>query len=421
MAAMKLGPWAAIAAAALLGACGRKTANDGKIVLRYLAAPDVGGFSKAIIERFERENPGVRVEMIEGPADSDTRANMYAASFMGEEDTYDLAYMDVVWVAKFASQSWLAPLDERVPKSLRADLLEGGVAAGTYEGRLYALPVQADAGVLYYRKDLLAERGLRPPSSWAELARDAAALKTADRAGFVFQGKQYEGLVCVFLELVWGFGGDLIDAEGRVRIAEPPAVAALQALVDAIHRSGAAPKAVLTYQEEEARQAFQQGRAVFMRNWPYAWPLMQAPGSPVRGRVGLIPMVAGPGGSRAATLGGWMFGVSRFSRHPEEAWKLAEFFASPESERLALEKGGILPSRKSLYADAKLLAVNPFLKDIYRVLKTARPRPPVARWPRVSDSLQIHVSAALSLQEEPKEALARAAAEIEQASRMKPR
>lgn len=405
--------------AALFAACGGKADDDGRIVLRYLAAPDVGGFSKVIIERFERANPGVRVEMVEGPASSDTRANMYAASFMGKEDTYDLAYMDVVWTAKFASNGWLLPLDSRVGETLRADLLEGGLAAGTYEGKLYALPVQADAGVLYYRKDLLEERGIPPPKTWNQLARAARALHNEERAGLVFQGKQYEGLVCVFLELLWGFGGELIDEKGRVRLAEPPGVEALERMIAAIHLDGWVPKAVLTYQEEEARRAFQEGRAVFMRNWPYAWPLMQQEGSPVRGRVGMIPMVAGPGGERSATLGGWTFGVSAFSKHPDAAWKLAEYFVSRESQRTALIKGGILPSRKSLYAEPELLRANPYLRELLPALEAARPRPPVARWPRISDSVQMHVSAALSLQEEPDVALARAAREIESALRMK--
>ena len=400
---------------ALLTACARSMPDDGKIHIRYLSNPDVGGFSKVIIERFEKANPGIKVEMVEGPASTDARQNMYSTAFMAEEDTYDLAYIDVAWLPQFAAQGWLRPLDDLLPPEKTKVFLPGDVEGSRYGGKLYRVPIQSDGGMLYYRKDLLAAKAVPVPRTWAELVSAAKKTMTPDRVGFVFQGKQYEGLVCAYLELMWGFGGELLDAEGRVRVDEKPAVDALRALVDAIHQDRISPQSVLTYQEEEARNSFQEGRAVFMRNWPYAWNLMQEPSSPVRGKIGIVPMVAGPGGKSAATLGGWGFAVSAYSRHPVEAFKLAEFFASPESEKLAFFQGGILPSRKSLYSDPEILKAAPHMKDLYKVLATARPRPVHPRWPRISDFLQMHLSAALSGQEEPQAALTAAAAEIRSA------
>lgn len=397
-------------------ACGRSEPDDGKIHVRYLASPDVGGFSKVIIERFERAHPGVKVDMIEGPAAGDARENMYSTAFMGKEDSYDLAYVDVAWVPKFAAQGWLRPLDDLIPPEKLAAFLPGDLEGSRYQGKLYRIPVQSDGGMLYYRKDLLAAKDIPVPRTWAELVAAAKKTRTPRIAGFVFQGKQYEGLVCVFLELVWGFGGDLLDPAGVVRVDEPPAVAALTALVDAIHVDGIVPRSVLTYQEEEARNAFQEGRAVFMRNWPYAWNLMQKEGSPVRGKIGIVPMVSGPGGKPAATLGGWGFAVSSYSRHPNEAFAVAEYFASADSQKLAFLKGGILPSRKALYSDPEVLRAAPHMRDLGRVLAGARPRPTHPRWPRMSDALQMHVSAALSRQEEPAEALEAAAVEIRAAA-----
>jgi len=403
--------------AAVLSACGRSEPDDGMIHIRYLASPDVGGFSKVIIERFERAHPGLKVDMIEGPAAGDARENMYSTAFMGEEDSYDLAYVDVAWVPKFAAQGWLLPLDALMPAAELDNFLPGDVTGSRYQGKLYRVPIQSDGGMLYYRKDLLAEKNIPVPRTWEELVSAAKKTRTSSIAGFVFQGKQYEGLVCGFLELVWGFGGDLLDSSGNVRIEEPPAVAALSALVDAIHVDGIVPQSVLTYQEEETRNVFQEGRAVFMRNWPYAWNLMQQEGSPVRGKIGIVPMVAGPGGKPAATLGGWGFAVSAYSRHPQEAYAVAEFFASAESQKLAFFKGGILPSRRALYSDPDVLKAAPHMKDLGRVLAYARPRPTHPRWPRMSDALQMHVSAALSRQEEPAEALRAAAVEIRAAAR----
>lgn len=377
----------------LAAACGPPRSEDGRVHVRFLASPDAGGTAKELAARFEREHPNLAVDIVEGPADSDTRENMYASSLMAKEDVYDLVLMDVAWIPTLAARGWLRPLDERVPAADRRRFLESAIEGATFQGKLYGLPLQADGGVLYYRKDRVS-----PPRTWAELAS----------RGFVFQGKQYEGLVCVFLEALRGFGGDLLDAAGRARVADGRGVAALTSLVDGI-KSGAIPKAVLTFQEEETRRAFQEGRALFMRNWPYAWRLMQAEGSPVRGKIGLAPLPPAPDGSPSGTLGGWHFGLSAYSKHPEEAWLVASYFASEEAQKLAYERSGILPSRKSLYSG------DDFLRELYPVLRGARPRPALPRWPRVSDALQRQVSAALAGAEPPDGALRRAAREIDSA------
>jgi multiple sugar transport system substrate-binding protein len=391
----------------------KKAASDGRTPVRFLVAPDVGGFTKEIISRFETENPAYRVEMVEGPASGDTRENMYSTAFMGKEDTYDLVYMDVVWMPKFAAQGWLRPLDDWFTKEMRKEFLPGEISGSTYKGKLYRIPIQSDGGVLYYRKDLLEAKGIKPPQTWAELVAAAKKLQSPpDLWGFVFQGKQYEGLVCAFLEMVWGNGGDLVNDKGEVVIDQPKAVEALQELVDAIHKDKITPQAVLTYQEEESRHAFQEGKAVFLRNWPYVWNLFQDEKSQVKGKVGQITMVHGPGQKGAATLGGWGYGVSAFSKNPEAAWKFAEFSSRPENQKIAYLKGGILPTRKAVFSDADVLQKSPHLKELGKVLGFARPRPVLPFYARVSDALQLHVSSALSGQEAPQEALSAAAKEI---------
>ena len=392
-------------------ACGRQAPAGGKTVLRYLANPDVGGFSKEIIRRFEEANPGISVEMVEGPASPDTRENMYATSFMAKEDAYDLVYADVAWLPKFAAQGWVLPLDDRFDSKAQAEFLPGDIKGSRYQGRIYRVPTHSDGGLLYYRKDLLEAKGLKPPRTWGELVSASKALQSPPGLwGFVFQGKQYEGLVCDFLELVWGNGGDVIR-DGQVLIDRPEAVEALRWLADAVRKDKISPEGVLTYQEEEARHMFQEGKAVFMRNWPYAWGLLQAEDSPVRGKVGIVPMVHGKGPS-AATLGGWGWSISAYSKHPEQAWRFVAFASSAESQKLAFSKGGINPTRKALFDDPDILKAAPHMKELGRVLAGALPRPLHPSYARISDALQVHVSAALSGLEEPEAALKAAAAEI---------
>lgn len=403
-----------LAAVLLLAACAKPDAPaSGKAVVRFLAGPDVGGGAKEIIAAFRRERPDIEVEMVEGPASSGTREDMYASAFLGGEAVYDVVYMDVAWMPKFAHQGWLRALDDKFTPEMQAEFLPGDIAGSRYRGKTYRVPVQSDGGLLYYRKDLLAAAGIAPPRTWPELVAAAKRLQRPPELwGLVFQGKQYEGLVCVFLELLWGNGGFLVDDDGRVGLDAPESVAALTWLVDAVRKDAVAPEGVLTFQEEEARHLFQEGRAVFMRNWPYAWNLAQRDDSPIKGKVGILPMVHGAGGASAATLGGWGFGISSTAKDPEAAWAFIEFAARAPSQKTAYDKSGIIPTRRALFADPDLTRKSPHYKELLGVLEGARPRPVHPQWARMSDILQVHLSAALSGQAEPAAALAAAAREI---------
>ena len=181
------------------------------------------------------------------------------------------------------------------------------------------MPIYTDAGLIYYRKDLLEKHGVKPPETWAELADAAKKIAAAESAtgmqGFVFQAKAYEGLTCDALEWVASFGGGtIVDPSGKITINNPQAVAAIDTAAGWI-KSGVAPQGVLNYSEEESRGVFQSGKAVFMRNWPYAWPLAQSADSPVKDKVGVlqIPM-GGAQGKHASALGGWQMAVSKYSK-----------------------------------------------------------------------------------------------------------
>ncbi len=178
---------ALLLAACLCLAAGCRHAASGPIVLRFLEAPDTGGGWHAIIDAFEAAHPGIRVELVEGPGDTDTRQSMYTAAFLAGDATYDLAYMDVTWVPAFAAHHWLLPLDDRFPPAEREAFLPGDIRGSTWNGHIYRVPMQADAGLLYYRTDLV-------PSPPATLDALAAAARRAEappaRWGYVYQGQQ---------------------------------------------------------------------------------------------------------------------------------------------------------------------------------------------------------------------------------------
>ena len=407
-------PPLAVAACLLASSCSSTPATRTAVTpLTVLLPGSERPFWEPTARRFEREHPGVRVDLVEGPQATDLRENMYTASLLARDPTFDLVYMDVTWTAKFAAAGWLVPLDEFVPAPERAAFLPAAFASGLYQGRLYRMPVRTDVGLLYYRRDLLRDAGLPPPETFDDLLRAAQRLQRPPLLwGFVWQGKQYEGLVCNYLEILNGCGGTWVDPMTlEVRLDSPEALAALTFMVSCVRGSPVSPPGVATYEEEESRRLFQDGRAVFLRSWPYAWRLAQLPDSPLKDAVGVMPMVHAAGGSPSGTLGGWGLGISAFSRRPAVAMEFIRAITSLAGQRELCGPTGYAPARADAYLDRELLAANPFLEDLSRLHDHAVLRPAVPRYALASDILQRHLSAVLAGSELPARALRDAANE----------
>jgi trehalose/maltose transport system substrate-binding protein len=259
-------------------------------------------------------------------------------------------------------------------------------------GRLVGMPWYTDAGLLYYRKDLLARHGRPVPTTWAELTETARLVQEAERRrgaanfhGFVFQAKAYEGLTCNALEWVSGHGGgSVVDAAGQITVNNAQAAQALNLAASWIGKI--APIGVLNYEEEEARGVFQNGQALFMRNWPYAWALLEKDDSPVKGKVGIAKL---PGQPSAATLGGWQLGVSRYSRHPEIAADLVMYMTSAQVQKARAIGGSFNPTLPALYQDREVIAANAFMANLQEVFANSVARPTSAtglKYPQVSQS-----------------------------------
>lgn len=369
-------------------------APEAKRVTLIVTGPSSGEvFYKVLrsqLDRFMKENPSIEVKIQEMPWSSTLQHDMFATWAAGELPLPDIYRLDIIWPAEFGAAGWTLSLNDYIKKANldTRDFLEGPLAGCTYQGKVVALPYFTDAGLLYYRKDLLAKNGFKPPQTFAELKEQSLAIMRNEGIpnGFVWQGDAYEGLTCDFMEFLWGNGADVLDDSGNVVIDNPKAVEALDIMVDYV-KSGVSPTGVTTYKEEDARNVFQRGDAVFMRNWPYAWTLGNAADSPIKDKIGAKPMVHGPGQKSAATLGGWNLAINKFSKNPDEAFKLIVYLTSAEIQKDTAIKVGQSPTRKSLYKDPEVLAANPFWKDFFDVMTGAKPRPVHPRYPEISSVL----------------------------------
>ena len=361
--------------------------------------------------RFEKANPDIDLEIIKAPNATNLVEDLYTSAFILGDTPYDLAYLDMVWLPKFAAAGWLRDLYEFITSEELEGFLPGDVAGGIFQGGLYRMPFRSDGGMLYYRSDMLAENGYEPPDTFEELVTIAEDLQAKGVAkwGFVWQGKQYEGLPAMFIEILEGFGAYWINADTlEVGLDEENAIAAVEFLRNTVLK-GISPPGVTTYAEEESRRLFEAGETVFLRNWPYV--AVMAADSEIAGKYGLKPMVHREGYASAACQGGWGLGITSNSPHPEEAWRVVEFVASEENQRQFVLETGYIPSLRSLYNDPTIVAKYPHYPQLLEVVENATLRPPIVQYAQASDILQRYLSAALTDTMTSEQAMRAAAAE----------
>lgn len=381
-----------------------------------MTTPDAQPWKQGLIADFEQKHPHIRLNLLEGPNSADLVENLYTSSFILGDSPYDLVNMDVVWTSKFAAAGWLRDLSSQITSAETAAFSPRDIDAGRYEGKLYRIPIRSDLGMLYYREDLLKAAGLKPPTTFAETIAIAQTLKKAGKIdwGYVWQGRQYEGLVAMFAEVLQGYGGFWVKPNTlEVGLDRPETLKAIAFLRDTI-KMGVSPPGVTTYQEEEARRLFQGGRVAFMRSWPYAWPKGNESDSPIKGKFAIKAMVGSPGNSGGACLGGWGLGIATSSQHPKEAWEVIKYFTSEAVQRKLILEAGYVPSRKALFTDPQIVAKYPHYPKLLEVSKNAVLRPPIAQYAQVSDILQRYLSAAITDRISPDRAMQAAANETRQ-------
>ena len=357
--------------------------------------------ARAAAARYMALHPDVTVNVLETPDLADSRLGVYLQLFEAQSSDVDVFQIDVIWPGDLAEH--FVDLYEYGARDVVDEHFPAIIANNTVDGKLIGIPWFTDAGLLYYRTDLLEKYGFSgPPATWAELTSMAQTIQDGERAagnqdfwGYVWQGNSYEGLTCDAIEWVYSNnGGTIVSPEGVITINNPAAIAAVE--LGASWVGTISPNGVTSFGEEEARNMWQAGNAAFMRNWPYAYSLGNAADSAVADLFDVSPLPAGDGGQPAAALGGWQLGVSKYSSNPEVAADVALFLASYDEQKIrALESYN--PTIMALYEDPDVLAAVPFFGSLYDVFINAVARPSTIASPNYAEVSRVFSSAVHSV------------------------
>lgn len=362
--------------------------------------PNQPGVWNRLIKDFHQKNPGIRVKLQVGPHSSTQYHAVVTQRLKNRDTNVDVFFMDVIWPPEFSNAGWCMDLTQLFSVRDQEKFLQGPIVANRYRGNIYGVPCYLGAGLFYFRKDLLHKYHLKAPRKWKEMIEQGRLIvaREKDKALHIYSGqfKQYEGLVCDMMEFIWSNGGSVMDQKtGRPTLVDRKVLDAVSFVRDRIIGK-AAPKGAVNYEEPESLDLFIQGKAIYHRNWPYAWSVANDPDkSRVAGKVGVGRLPAFEHHSSASTLGGWQFGINKLSRYPQKAWRFIQHMTSHQAQKTLALDAGLAPTRRSVYDDHDVQEKMPHLKAFLPAFETARPRPRSPVYPMISQELQRFFSKAI--------------------------
>ena len=346
----------------------------------------------ALVNHYNKTNrDGVYVTLRNGPGSTDKLLSIYENTLSRSD--IDVMSIDVIWPALFASKGWTVTLNDKWPANERASYLPGPIQSCTYNDKIVAAPLRTDLGLIFYRTDIIKT----PPDTWNGLVNLVRGIASTARYGYVWQGVQNEGLMCDFIEVLHGYGGRVLAPNDpkKVVINSPAAVQALTEIVSWV--GTISPSSVVEFDEIACVNAFGEGDAIFMRNWPFAYALENDPtSSKIAGKFDIHGMLSG---FRQTTghscIGGWNLAINAVSKHVDASWKFIQYMLGPYAQKQMAIQASFTPALQSVYYDPEVQQKEPLFTKLFPILQTALPRPVSPMYPQLSKMIQSHVHQAL--------------------------
>jgi len=358
--------------------------------IEYWQGKDTSGNAKNLIAQWNSEHPDEKVTLRELPDNADQQRQQMIQNTQIKDTKMGVISVDIVWTAEFAANGYVVPLPaDQFPTD---EFLPATVKGSTYFNKLYAYPTSSDGGLLYYRKDLLDKYDLQPPTTFDEMKTACKTIKDGEKDSklncFAGQYQKYEGLTVNAAEAINSAGGVIVGDDGKPNVNTPEAKAGLDA-IKGMFDDGTIPKGAITWQEEQGRQAFQDGELIFHRNWPYVYSLAQKTdgSSKVAGKFGVAPLpgVSGPG---VSSLGGHNWAIAANAENKGTAADFIKWWASSEIQKDNALATSAAPTRSALYTDPDMVKKYPYMPILLKSIETAQPRPIAVQYGDVTLAIQ---------------------------------
>jgi multiple sugar transport system substrate-binding protein len=383
-------------------------ATTGGVTITVMGSPtNITDTTTKLFGIVEQKN-NIKVNYVESPPVSQTYHDKLVTMFAAKDASVDIFNCNgTVWPPEFAAAGWMTPLDQHFTATDMQDHMPAYKQAFSYKNQLYGIAHLYDVGMLYYRKDLLDAKGLKPPVTWDELVSQAKMLgANDDLVGYASSWSKGEQVVCRLVEYIYGNGGMILDDNQAVKIDSAEAADGLQMMMDLVQTHKITPLAATTWETGDARQIFTEGKAIFTTNWNFVWAQAQATGSKIIGNVGvsLVPRMKAP--KSAATLGGWGWAINSASKNVDAAVAAIKTLTAPEQMKMLFLEGGVVPTRMSLFKDPDFVKQYPHAQVMLDIIDSAVARPRHPRYREISEVIQNESLSAINQQKTAKAAVA---------------
>jgi multiple sugar transport system substrate-binding protein len=382
---------ALVGAALLAAGCG--SSGKGPVTINWYVFPEPSGSFAAAAAACSNASGGqYRIAINFLSTASDQQRVSLVRRLAANDPSIDILAMDVDWTAEFATAKWIRPVPASLAAQIQSVDLPGPVKTATALGKIYAVPINSNTELLWYRKDLLAKLGKPVPKTWDEMINDSVQLAKMGLPHYIEeQGAQYEGLTVWFNSLVNSAGGQIITPGNKVVIG-PPA----QQAASIMHRLATSPAADPTLnvdQEDQSRTEFEKGLAAFEINYPFVYPAAQKDVPSIFKEMGYAPFpTVDPSLAPHVSIGGYDLGVSSYSKHPTDAFNAISCLTQAKYEETYATKGGLAPVRGATYSSPTFLKQYPFGKLIEQQLIKYGIRPQTAAYADVTLAIQKKLS-----------------------------
>jgi multiple sugar transport system substrate-binding protein len=372
-----------VAVAIALGGCG--SSANGPVTLNWDVFPEPSGsFAKAAADCSAASHGAYKIQIDFLSNASDQQRQTLVQRLAAGDSSIDILAMDVDWTAEFASAGWIRPWTGTNRTAASKGLLPGPLKTATYDGKLYAAPINSNTEILWYRKDLVKT----PPTTWNQMIDDAIQLAKEGKPHYIEeQGAKYEGLVVWFNSLVNSAGGGIIGPGNKVTVGPSTKIAAT--IMKRLATSPAADPGLNTSEEGPGNSVFDAGQAAFEINYPFVWSGTKATAPKIFKEMGyaLFPAVV-PGTAPKVSIGGYNLGVSTHSAHPQQAFAAIRCLIEPQNQIRDADKGGLAPVLASIYNEPSFEKAYPFHQLIKAQLENYGLRPQTPEYQDLTLAIQ---------------------------------